>query len=225
MKTAFSPTISEFNGMKILIRPKEPQHKGRAHIHVMVGDQMCSLDLPDLGLLVGDPLPSSKMKVLKSWVDSQFPEQQLDGVWALVSVGDRLFEDWMTIQNNQTPLKPVTEKPIKNLIPTPQEIANFKTKAKLKSSSFHHRAKIVKVALADKPFHLDVEFADGARKRIDIPAMYEGYKVAPEYKQHIASPEIFAKVQHDLWNVWWGDYGEESEIGHTDLYSAGKIPS
>jgi hypothetical protein len=52
--------------------------------------------------------------------------------------------------------------------------------------------------------------------------MYDGYKVATEYKRHLTDQRVFAEAKYDRWQVWWGDTGEESEIGHMDLYSAGE---
>jgi hypothetical protein len=222
-----SPTISEFNGLRITIHAKESQHAGRAHIHVgpKTNPRQATLSVPELDLLAGSPLTSSHMNSLKSWMKMLFPEQQRNGVWVSVVVGDRLLEDWMTIQNGQMPSKPNTSNPIRNLIPTPEEIKKLKSPVKPKQSSFYDRAQILKVAVVkDRLFHLDAEFADGLKKRIDVTAMYENSKIHPFYKRHLGSQEIFSQVHFDKYAVWWGEAGsgEESEIEHTDLYSAGR---
>lgn len=227
MKTAFSPTISEFNGMRITINPKEPEHRGRAHMHVgpPSNPRQSVVTIPELELLAGSPLKGPQVRDLRSWMGMGFPEQQPNGVWANVQVSDKLMEDWMTLMNAQMPIKPTTSQSIRNLIPTPQEIKNLKAPKKAKKVSFWGRAQIVKVAVVkDKPFHLDAEFADGARKRVNIAAMYKNPNsnpIHPFYRRHVASQEFFNQVQFDKYAVWWGDAGEESEIEHTDLYSAG----
>jgi hypothetical protein len=224
MKTAMSPKISEFDGMQIILRPKESPHQGRPHIHVKADGVVCSLSIPELELLAGEPLVSSKLGKLKKWMGMTFPEQT-SGVWRNVEVSDQLMQDWMALSNGRMPEKPVTSELINDLIPTPDEIRKLAPK-KAKKASFWDRAQIIKVAVAkDKPFILDAEFADGSKKRINIKAMYDnfdGHPIHPFYKRHIASKEFFAKVQFDRWQVWWGDHGEESEIGHQDLYSAGE---
>jgi hypothetical protein len=116
------------------------------------------------------------------------------------------MQGWNRLVVNGQPLRrPRTPQPIRNFVPTPQEIKNFKVRAPPRTASFYgDRAKIVNVPVTKgKPFHLDLEFADGARKRVDIAAMYGGdFDVHPVYKKHMGSQERFRAVKFDPYSIY-----------------------
>lgn len=83
------PTISMFYGILILMYFYDNKKHSAPHIHAEYGEYEATISIED-GAVLGDSLPSAKMKLVQAWIEIHRDDLMAD--WKLAVSGEPLFK-------------------------------------------------------------------------------------------------------------------------------------